>query len=337
MKIAILKRDALGDTLLIDVLVQALHEQFPKVKIDIYTRAFNAQIFQNNPFVNRVVVFPRSKAAGKKQYMAMIKQFLIQSYAKLFTGYDVAIAAGCHASTYKTAKRLTQFGAKRNIAFIDDERAKTILTDPLSPPPQGEMHEKDRMLQLLTPLGIDVSCSKWVPRYYPLEEQLAAGENWLKQNLNSKPYLIIGTCTGKPKSRLSIEQIERLAQWAFEQHQLQTLLMHTPSETEQLQPLLNKNLAHIHPFDGDIQTAVGLIWNAKTTVMPDGGLMHIAATSPGDVLGLFGNTDSVMLSPKQWSPCGNHSETIASDTVIPDEPIERFQQAIDRLLATKPR
>ena len=51
--------------------------------------------------------------------------------------------------------------------------------------------------------------------------------------------------------------------------------------------------------------AIGLVWNACITIIPDSGLMHFAAASPGGVLGLFAETD-VSPHPSQWGPRGRH-------------------------------
>ena len=67
--------------------------------------------------------------------------------------------------------------------------------------------------------------------------------------------------------------------------------------------MVGRRLAHLHPFRGPIPEALGLIFHARTSIIPDSGLMHFAAASPGGVLGLFADpADSAPAA--RWSPRG---------------------------------
>ena len=70
-----------------------------------------------------------------------------------------------------------------------------------------------------------------------------------------------------------------------------------PGDDAIAEPVLAQRLPHLHPFRGSIGEAIALLWQARTSVLPDSGLMHFAAASPGGVLGLFAD-------PADGSPAG---------------------------------
>ena len=76
-----------------------------------------------------------------------------------------------------------------------------------------------------------------------------------------------------------------------------------PGDDALAQAIVDRGLAHVHPFRGPIREALGLISSARTSVMPDSGLMHFAAASAGGVLGLF--ADPLDSAPAaRWAPLG---------------------------------
>jgi ADP-heptose:LPS heptosyltransferase len=81
--------------------------------------------------------------------------------------------------------------------------------------------------------------------------------------------------------------------------------------------VLARRLPHLHPFRGPIPEALGLIWQARTTLIPDSGLMHFAAASPGGVLGFF--ADPADSAPaERWSPRGPRARWIEAPRRIGD-------------------
>jgi ADP-heptose:LPS heptosyltransferase len=79
--------------------------------------------------------------------------------------------------------------------------------------------------------------------------------------------------------------------------------------------VLDARVPWIHPFRGPIHPALGLIWNARTSLFPDSGLMHFAAASPGGVLGFFAETD-VSPSPTNWGPRGPRATYLEAEKSV---------------------
>ena len=66
-----------------------------------------------------------------------------------------------------------------------------------------------------------------------------------------------------------------------------------------------------------LPAAIGLIALARTSVLPDSGLMHFAAASPGGVVGLFAD-GGTLSSPARWGPRGPRAVALAAPQAVGD-------------------
>ena len=90
-----------------------------------------------------------------------------------------------------------------------------------------------------------------------------------------------------------------------------------PGDDALAQAVLDQRLSHVHPFRGPIEPALGLIFAAQTSIIPDSGLMHFAAASPGGVVGLFADPlDSAPAS--RWAPLGPRARHLEAPARIAD-------------------
>jgi hypothetical protein len=66
-----------------------------------------------------------------------------------------------------------------------------------------------------------------------------------------------------------------------------------------------------------LAAVIGLFGEARTSVIPDSGLMHFAAASPGGVLGLFADSPRIS-SPLRWGPRGPRASALVAPHAIAD-------------------
>lgn len=314
MKILVIKRDKIGDMLLTTPMLQHLKHALPEAEVHVLANDYNAWVIRDNPNVDRLWVFPRVRTGKKVSVSAALKQVLLMLRLK-FERYDVAIVAGGDESKRAIA-RARWVGARRSIGFCaPDSRHRGELTDPLAPLPQ--LHEADRMLAELEPLGIARPAEPPLPQYTLPAEWQAFAQQWLaERGLRGGQYVVIGLGARRAKKQPTTRQVLGWATRLKQQQQLDMVFMWTPGKSgnplypgddEVAQPVLDAGLPFIHPFRGALMPALGLIWNARTSIFPDSGLMHFAAASPGGVLGLFAETD-VSPSPAQWGPRGARAD-----------------------------
>ena len=60
---------------------------------------------------------------------------------------------------------------------------------------------------------------------------------------------------------------------------------------------------------------VGVIAAARTSVLPDGGLMHLAAVAAGGVVGLFARPGP-LAAPERWGPVGPRAGVLVAPRAV---------------------
>ncbi len=338
MKILIIKRDKIGDMLLTTPMLQQLKQALPEAEVHVLANNYNAWVIRDNPNVDRLWIFDRVRTGKKISIPAAIRQMLLMIRLR-FERYEVAIVAGGDESKRAIA-RARWVGAKRVIAYCSREnQPKFKLTDPLLPAP--DLHEAERMLAELAPLGIPLPAHPIAPRYTLPAQWQTFAQAWLSERgMRSGEYVVIGLGARRAKKQPTTQQILRWASHFKRQFGLDTVFMWTPGKSDNplypgdddvAQPVLDAELPFIHPFRGALMPALGLIWNARTSIFPDSGLMHFAAASPGGVLGLFAETD-VSPSPAQWGPRGMKAAYLEARKSVSELADETVFQALDTLL-----
>ncbi len=304
-RILVVKRDKVGDLLLATPMLQALRERFPGAEIDLLASDYNAWVVAGLPGIDRVWTYRRSRVGRRVFPAAALGQALLWLRLRA-RRYDVAIAANGEDSPRATRRALLA-GARHTIAYAAVPRRG--LTHRLSPPVTG--HERDRMMGLLLPLGIPgrpASDPAWIPG----EEALTEARAWLAgEGLGEGGYVVIGLGARRARKQPTTAQVLRWAE-AARARGLATVFIWTPGAGDNpLYPgddaaaaaVLAARAPTLHPFRGPLQPAAALAWMARRSLFPDSGLMHLAAASPGGVVGLFADI-ATSPPPSQWGPLG---------------------------------
>lgn len=335
MKILVIKRDKIGDMLLTTPLLRHLRRALPNARIDMLANDYNAWVVARHSAIDKLWVYRRARVGSEIRFGAAIGQ-LWQTLQLRRQSYDVAIIAGGEESPRAT-KRVLRLAAKRTIGFCSSEPCKRALSDPLEPAPS--QHELGRMLRLLQPLGIDPPNEAIYPEFTPDATADGAARAWLAGRQLSK-YVIIGLGARRAKKQPSTEQVLRWAEYFFKRWQLPTVFLWTPGSRDNAvypgdddiaEPVVRAQRDYIHPFRGELQSAIALIWHARCSILPDSGLMHFAACSPGGVLGLFADT-KVSPSPAQWGPVGPRGRFLEAPRAVTELRDEQIISEIENLL-----
>ncbi|MGZ5032681.1 MAG: glycosyltransferase family 9 protein [Usitatibacter sp.] len=336
MKILVVKRDKVGDLLLATPMLQALREALPDARIDVLASDYNAWVVGDCPWVDRLWVYRRARV-GKRVFPGAALGQLRLWWQLRRIRYDVAIAANGEASLRAT-RRALYAGARRTIAYSD--RTLRGLSDALAPPSDG--HERDRLLRLLAPLGIEMPRDPPPPQFTPPAAVLEEARQWLREEgLAPGGYVVIGLGARRARKQPLAQQVLRWSAALRSRHGLATVFMWTPGAGDNpsypgddaaAAEVLAAGAAGIHPFRGPLLDAVGLVWNARTSVFPDSGLMHLAAASPGGVLGFFAEPEASP-PPEQWGPLGPRAQCLVAAKRVGDisdaDVLERIDALID--------
>jgi ADP-heptose:LPS heptosyltransferase len=281
----------------------------PRDEIHLLANDYNAWVVKDAPEIDRLWVYRRVRSGRSVSVGAAIGSAW-QLVALRRQHFDVAIVAN-GTESHRAIKRALAVGAKRVVAYVDDPAAWPRVSDPLRV--NRSLHEMDALVAMLVPLGIAPPADELWPTFRLPAEQQAFAEAWLaERGIAPRGYVVLGLGARRAKKQPTREQILRWTGRFKVELGLDTVFMWTPGgsdnplypgDDEVAQPVLDARAAWIHPFRGPILPALGLIWNARTSLFPDSGLMHFAAASPGGVLGFFAETD-VSPAPANWGPRG---------------------------------
>jgi ADP-heptose:LPS heptosyltransferase len=342
MKILVLKRDKIGDLLLTTPLLARLKEALPQAETHLLANDYNAWVVEGNPGVDRTWVYRRVRHGGRVRIGAAW-DWIWQRRALRRERFDWVIVANGDESPRAIGRGLSLRGV-RTIARCADASRYPGLSDPL--PPDAAGHEIDRLLGLLAPLGISAARPPGYPRYDLPASSAAFAARWLAgRALEPGRYIVLGLGSRRAKTRPTGAQVTAWSAHVKERWGLETVFLWTPGrageplypgDDAEAQPLVAaaaQGLApQLHPFRGPIAEALGLVWNARTSIFPDSGLMHFAAASPGGVLGLFADT-GVSPAPAQWAPCGPRAAWLEAPESVGELPEERVYAQLERLLS----
>ena len=342
MKIVILKRDKVGDMLLVTPMLEQLRRALPQAQIHMLANDYNAWVLEGNRNIDRLWVYPRVRHGARLRPWAVLEQ-LRQIWQLRREHFDVAIAAGGVVSP-RAVERILRLGATRTVAYAghsNDAHAPDApdaarfarLSDAL--PHDRSLHEVESNLHLLSPLGVARLPLPSYPHYALPAHWVNAGRHWLEgQGLVAGKFVVIGLNARRVKRKPSTEQILRWSHHFKHSLGLDSVLIWQPGAADDrvypgdddiVAPFIAQLPAHLKPFrnPADVRAALGVVWHAATSIFPDGGIAHLASVAPGGVLALFAETD-VSPHPDNWrpyTPKGTYLEARKAVTELSDEAV----------------
>lgn len=326
MKIVILKRDKVGDMLLVTPMLEHLRASLPDAEIHMLANDYNAWVLEGNGAIDRFWIYPRVRHGSSVRPWAVVRQ-VAQIASLRHQKFDFAIAAGGVVSPRAVA-RVLRLGARRTVAYAGEGHAEPVfsrLTDPV--PYDRSLHEVESNLRLLAPLGIGMPPVTPYPRYALAEPWITTGRAWIDaQGLAPGRFVVIGLNARRVKRKPDATQILRWSRYFREQLGLDSVLIWQPGraddrvypgDDEIVRPLLGALPPWLKPFSNpeDVRAALGVIWHAATSIFPDGGIAHLASVAPGGVLALFAET-AVSPHPDNWRPFARRSTYLEANKTV---------------------
>jgi heptosyltransferase III len=338
MKILVVSRAKLGDLLLTTPMLRVLRNAMPDAEIHLLANEYNVWVADGNECIDRRWTYGRVRTGRKIDFGAAWRQ--VSMYAALkMQRYDVAIAAGGHES-HRAIARTLHASAKHTVAYALDEKLRRKVSDSLTP--DDASHESTQMVKMLEPLGIKLPAILPPPEFHPPQSMLDFADRWLASKAMSVGrYLLIGMGARVEANQPSCEQILRWAKWAKETHALDTVFIWTPGAKDNplypgdddiAQIVLDAKLPYLHPFRGQLKEAIGIVFRARASILPDSGMMHFAAASPGSVVGLFADV-RVYSNPAQWAPIGARATYLEAEKSVKEIDDRIIFEKLARLIA----
>ncbi|MFI4970672.1 MAG: glycosyltransferase family 9 protein, partial [Lysobacterales bacterium] len=314
----------------------------PDVEIHLLANDYNAWVARDDPALSRIWVYPRVRHEGRVRPAAVLAQLPL-AWKLRRAAFDWTIAMGGEESP-RAVWRAIATGARRVVAYVrDPARYGRGLTDPLPVPSAG--HEIMRMMSLLTPLRIEPPACAPAPAYrWPVEGE-AFARRWLAaRGLVRGRYIVLGIGARFACKQPTFEQILRWTARFRDRWALPTVFLWTPGspaaafyrgDDEIANRLRARGLLHVHPHRGTLAEALALIADARTSIVPDSGLMHFAAASRGGVVGLFADPQSTGAA-ERWGPVGPRAHFLQARNAVAEIPDDAVLAAVEPLVADSP-
>lgn len=329
-KILLIKRDKIGDLVLTLPIIEIIKSCNENIQLHLLANTYNGWVVDGNPYIDKLWLYPRVRENNRVNLKAFFTQ-LFQIIKLRQEQFDWIIVAGGSVS-WRANKRARQISTKntRISAYCSKDNTYGI-SNPFVEPSDG--HEVERIASLLSPLGIQVKSPIKLTRscYQPRESWLNSAKGFIaSQGMLMGHYVMLGIGARRRTRQPSASQVIHWSNLIHQHFGMHTIFTWTPGRRDDpmypgdddiASEILQKHPVWLHPYRGDLGTVVGLTWLARTSIYPDSGLMHIAASSPGDVIGLFADIEKSS-SPSVWGPIGPRSKIIiAQDNIenLPDE------------------
>ena len=299
-RILIIQTAFLGDTILITPLIKAIKDLFPNSKIDILIVPKNKLVFQNNPYVNKIILFNKNKKIIS--FFKLLKKIKTNKYEITFLAHS-SLTTTLLAYFSKIKKRI---GFNRKIS-------KYFLTD--------KVDFRKNCLRIEKNLDLIKIYSK---KKYSLQTNLFPSQkdsNFAIKNLSGNNNKIIAIAPGS---------IWKTKKWPYEYYI--ALIKNLPKNisyvflgAEQdfslcqsiINNLINYNCINLAGKSSILESAA-ILQKCDFLLCNDSGAMHIANATKTKVIAFFGPTtkelgyfpyrkdDFVFEVDLPCRPCGKH-------------------------------
>ncbi len=299
-KILIIQTAFLGDTILITPLIKAIKDLFPTCLIDVVTLPKNKIVFQNNPHIDEIICFDKSKKFSS--FFDVLKKIKANKYEISFLPH----------SSFTTTLLAYFGGIKKRIGF-NRRISKYFLTDKVNFRKDCLRIEKN--LDLLK-IYSDKEYKKQT-KLYPSENEIEFAESKLK-NISNKTIAIapgsiwVTKRWGEKNYTSLLRKLPDNISYVF---------LGAKEDSDLCQKIIEKlenreclNLAG----ESSILESTAILQKCELLLCNDSGAMHIANAVGTQVVSFFGPTvkdlgyfpfrekDFVFEVDLPCRPCGKH-------------------------------
>lgn len=286
-KIAIVRRNGLGDLLCAFPLVLYFKEKFPKDQITLFVDERNAPLIPFLPSVHQVIIFPKK---GNK-YLNLLKVALRYRKEK----YDLAISA--KTSPMKLMNFfLFALGAKKKVAYVNSSYHRLLINSPVeySSEKAAHLHQAIKSLQLIEPT-VEKMLDEWIP-HATVSPHLHTKYPWTQKM--DGPVVLLSATTTRPESRLSAERYASLVNQFHKRFHFSVLIIAQDMDRQRAESIASQlTVPHALYFPRNFEEFMVWLDRGDIYFVGDGGVAHIGAALGKKGVSLYG-----MTRPVEWHP-----------------------------------
>lgn len=284
-KILIVQTAFIGDVILTTPLVSGVNQIYPSAKIDVLAIPSGAEIWKNNPVINRI--FTYDKKGSDRKIVQLFKLIFILRQVK----YDWVISP--HRSLRSGI--ISYFsGAPFRTSFDKSTGSKIFYNEVI---PYRQVHEIDRNLDLIH----FNNRSKILPSVYPLPAEKEKIDILILEKRIKFPFIVIAPGSVWHTKRWPTDKFADLIKGLIDKG-VNICLIGGKEDV-----LLGKKLSEISPlcfdFTGmlNIRESYYLIKQSRCLITNDSAPLHLGSASGIPTLAIFGPTVPLF----GFSPYGN--------------------------------
>lgn len=160
-KFLVIQTAFIGDVILATALVEKLHQYYPNAKIDFLVRKGNESIFENHPFINKILIWDKKKDKLKNLFKILGEirtskyEYVINCQRFFSTGILTAFSSATHIIGFD----------KNPLSFLFTKRVKHTF--------EG-LHETTRNQMLIESITDNITSK---PKIYPQENSTFKTQN----------------------------------------------------------------------------------------------------------------------------------------------------------------
>ena len=310
-KILFFRLDAcVGDCVVHTFVIRELKKIFPKASLTVATFSPSEIFFQNNPYVDKLIVLPNlSKGFFQPKVLFSLTKMLFASYLQ---GYDLIIVPNPVMATW------------RNRLYY------SMLKNTLSPSFDYTQHITLSYRHLLEKLGgKDISTDYDIPLTADVQQQ---AERFIKQHdLQSKKWIVLNPTGSAIQRTLSIQQIQTILTLLTEKN-YQTVLLDYKHQFKGL--FENTILCESQ----NILEVATLLQQSTAVISVDTGIVHLADAFHKPLLVLYANDKySLLHNHLFWASLQANTHTLQGNDKISDISLSSLKTTTDSFLNQLPQ
>lgn len=284
-RVLFIRVDRIGDMVLSTPVFRSFKSKYPYTQIDVLTSAANCAILENNPHIDRTLIFPKANKIFKRiKLVNRLRRDNFQVVFDLHADYSLLTALIAFA-----------IGKKRRVGFKYSGR-EVFFTNVADISLTKDFI--DLTCSLLNKLDIH-TCGKRPELFISAEERSWAG-NWLKYNFReSKPVLGIHPGayyeTQKWPARYHAELIRKL----HEAGNFNLLLLGADSDGPMIKKILRICNVQMQTFvSNDLRKFGALLNSLEILICNNSGPLHMASACGIKTISFMGPTRADLWTPR---------------------------------------
>ena len=293
-RILIIRVDHIGDVVSATAILGPLRKAYPEAVIDFLVPSWASDVLQNNPYLSHILQFdPPWFDRGRSMFGAGIRG--IREMIRIIRKGEYDLVIDLRGDVRHIAAMFIA-GIKNRISY-GITGGGFLLTHQV--PYRKDMHEIDRNLDLLRPLGIEEVTSR--AEFYCSENDKEKTERLKKEAGICDKYAVMHMVPGHFSKTWNVEKFREVAQYISKEKGLQVVMVGSSKDKPSIGDMA-KGQKDLQIIDLSGRTSIGVLGGilreAALFVGVDSGPSHIAAAVNIRSVLLFSGAND----PGEWAP-----------------------------------